>query len=250
MAKQTGLGDRFFISGYNMSGDVGSLGKIGGGPAPVEVTGIDKSGFERLGGLIDGSIEWSSFFNPGPAANAAHLVLGALPRTSVHTMYCRGATLGGAGAALIGKQGDYAGSRGDDGALTFDASVIPADGYGVEFGRQLTAGVRTDTTATNGSSVDGAAATAFGLTAYLQVFALTGTSVTVTIQSSSDNGGGDAFSAVTGAAFTAATTRGVQRISTASGLAIERYLRVVTSGTFTSAQFAVLVVRHEVAPLF
>ena len=30
MAKQSGLGDNFYIGGYNLSGDVGSLGSISG----------------------------------------------------------------------------------------------------------------------------------------------------------------------------------------------------------------------------
>lgn len=248
MAKQTGLGDRFFAAGVNLSGDTGSVGKIGGGPSPVEVTGIDKSGFERLGGLIDGTIEWSSWFNP--SVGAAHKTLSALPRTSVQAMYLRGTALGGAGAGLIGKQMDYASSRGDDGSLSFACSVLAADGFGLEWGRQLTAGVRTDTTGTAGASVDGGAASSFGLSAYLQVFSLTGTSVTCTIHSSSDNGAGDAFSAVTGGAFVAATGAGTQRIATSAVLGIERYLKVVTTGTFTSASFAVVVCRHEIAPKF
>jgi hypothetical protein len=81
VGKQTGLGDNCYISGYNLSGDVGSLGRIGGGPALLDVTGIDKSAFERLGGLRDGGVDFSAFFNP--AAGQAHPVLSALhPRES------------------------------------------------------------------------------------------------------------------------------------------------------------------------
>jgi hypothetical protein len=248
MAKQTGLGDRFYLQGYNLSGDTGSLGKIGGGPAPAEVTGIDVSGFERIAAMFDGMIEWSSWFNPATAK--AHDRLGALLTTAQYSLYCRGAGIGAPAAGLVGKQPDYAGSRGDDGGLSFAVSVQASEGFGLEWGRLHTAASRTDTTATNGASVDNAAATSHGLTAYLQVLGFTGTSVTVTLQSSSDNGAGDAFAAVAGGAFAAASAIGAQRIQTATDATIERYLRVVTSGTFTSAEFVVMVVRRSATSAF
>ncbi|WP_372352624.1 hypothetical protein [Streptomyces sp. KL116D] len=90
----------------------------------------------------------------------------------------------------------------------------------------------------------------FGLQAYLHVFAFTGTSVTVKLQESSDNGVGDPWADVTGGAFTAATAIGAQRIETARGLTVKRYLRAVSTGTFTSATFAVSVNRNDVATIF
>jgi hypothetical protein len=250
MAKQTGLGDRFYVSGYDLSGDVGEIGKIGGGPAPAEVTGIDVSGFERIAGQFDAGVEWSSWFNKAP--DREHLRLSTLPRTAQGYLYTRGSAIGSAGAGLIGKQPDYAGSRGDDGSMTFAVAATAAEGYGLEWGQLITASPRTDTTATNGAGVDGGALAAdnYGLSLYLQVLALTGTSVTVTVQQSSDNGAGDAYAAVTGGAFTAATGPSWQRIQTATNLSIERYLRVVTSGTFTSARFVVLAVRRNASSAF
>jgi hypothetical protein len=247
MAKQSGLGDRLFVGGYDLSGDIGSLGGIAGGPDPLEVTGIDKSGMERIGGKRDGSIEFMAYFND--ASGQAHPRLASLPATDVILSYCRGTTLGNAGAALVAKQLNYDGSRNEDGSLTFKVNAL-ANGYGLEWGRQLTAGKRTDGSATNGTGVDFAAASSFGLQAYLQVFAFTGTSVTVKLQESSDNGGGDAFADVVGGAFTIATGITTERIATSSALAVERYLRVVTTGTFSNAVFAVLVVRNDTAPAF
>jgi hypothetical protein len=145
------------------------------------------------------------------------------------------------------KQVGYDPTRGGDGALSYNTAA-QANGYGLEWGRQGTAGIRTDTTATNGSSVDGLAATSFGLQAYLHVFAVTGTSVTVKLQESSDNGVGDAWADVVGGAFTAVNggATDAQRIQTTINLAVERYLRVVTTGTFTNAQFAVNIIRNQV----
>lgn len=243
MAKSTGLGDQLYVDGIDLSGDVGSLSGIGGGPAALDVTGIDKSGFERIGGLRDGAIEFSAFFNPA----RAHLKLNDLPTGDVQVMYCRGTTLGNPAAAMVAKQVNYDGTRGDDGAFTFKVTA-QANGDGLEWGRLLTAGKRSDSSGTNGSSVDFGAAGSNGLQAYLQVFAFTGTSVTVKLQSSSDDGAGDAFADVSGGAFLAATGTGGQRI-TVSG-SIERYLRVVTTGTFTAATFAVVVVRNDTAVSF
>ncbi|MFI9235768.1 hypothetical protein [Streptomyces sp. NPDC053079] len=248
MAKQSGLGDNLYVAGYDLSGDIGSLGGISGGPAALEVTAIDKSAFERIGGLRDGKLEYTAFFNK--ATDRAHLRLSTLPTTDVITSYFRGTALGGASANIVAKQLNYDGTRGNDGAFTF-AVEAQANGYGIQWGKSLTAGKRTDTTATNGSSVDfGTGSTAFGLQAFLHVFAFTGTSVTVKLQESSDDGSGDAWADVTGGAFTAATGVTSERIATSASQTVERYLRVVTTGTFSNAVFAVSVIRNDTATVF
>ncbi|MGW6502969.1 hypothetical protein [Nonomuraea angiospora] len=249
MAKQSGLGDRLFVAGYNLSGDIGSLGRIGGGLAGTQdVTGIDKSAMERIGLARDGALEFVAFFNK--ATDHAHLRLSALPTTDQILTYCRGAALGSPAASLVGKQINYDPSRAADGSLTIAVQTL-ANGYGIDWGRLLTAGIRTDTGAANGGSVDfGTGSTAFGLQAFLHVFAFTGTSITVKLQESSDDGAGDAWADVTGGGFTAATGVTSQRIETARGQTVERYLRVVTTGTFSNAQFAVAVTRNDTSVVF
>ncbi len=242
MAKQTGLGDRFFVGGYDLSNDVGTIDALGGGPAPAEVTGIDVEGFERIAGLFDGRAEWSGWFDPDD--DRGHDRWSELLRGDQVFTYARGSAIGVPSAGLVGKQPDYAGSRGDDGGLSFKVSAMAAAGHTLEWGRLHTSASRTDTTATNGTGVDGGAASSFGLVAYLQVLALTGTSVTVKLQQSSDNGVGDAWADVTDGGFAAATEPGAQRLQTDPAAAVERYLRVVSSGTFTSAQFLVMVMRR------
>lgn len=242
MAKQGGLGQRFFVSGVDLSGDTGSASKIGGGPMPGEITGIDKSAFERLGLLRTGSIEWSSWFNP----TGAHPTLSALPRTDVHTCWCTGTSVGNAAASQVSKQIDYAPERGADGSLAI-AVVALSNSFGIEWGRLLTAGLRTDTTATNGASIDTTASASFGGQAYLQVTAFTGTSVTIKIQDSAND---SAFTDVTSFGFTTVTGVTSERLQLGATATLRRYIRVITTGTFSSASFVVNVVKNNTTVSF
>jgi len=104
MTKQSGLGDALLVAGYDLSGDIGSLSKIGGGPKPLVVTAINKSAFERIGGIRDGGLEYMAFFND--ATGQAHPRLSTLPRTDQIVTYCRGTTLGNPAAACVAKQID------------------------------------------------------------------------------------------------------------------------------------------------
>lgn len=248
MAKQSGLGDNLYVAGNNLSGDIGSLGRIGGGPATLEVTGIDKSAPERIGGLRDGAMSYSAFFND--AAGQAHLVLRPLPTADVILTYCRGTALGSPAAAMVAKQINYDPTRDSSGNLTF-AVEAQSNGFGLEWGQQLTAGRRTDAAAANGAGVDyGVGPTAFGLQAWLHVFAFTGTSVTVKLQESADNGAADPWVDVVGGGFTAASAVTSERIQTARGQTVKRWLRAVTTGVFTNAVFAVMAARNDVSVVF
>lgn len=249
MTKTNGLGDNLYVGGYNLSGDIGAIDDLSSPRGTIDSTGIDKLANERLLTTKDGKIDFTAFFNP--ASSQEHPVLSALPTSDIQVMYARGTTLGNPSACMLAKQTNYDGTRGSDGSFTFKVSSL-ANGYGLEWGKLLTAGRRTDTTATNGASVDfGTGSTSFGLQAYLQVFSFSGTSVAIKLQESSDNGTGDAFADVTGGAFTSVTSGPqTQRLATSSGQTVERYLRIVTTGTFSSCVFAVMVSRNPVAVMF
>jgi hypothetical protein len=243
MPKTGGMGDNLYVAQFNLSGDVGSIGKVSGGPAALDVTAIDKFGYEKIGGVRDGGIDFTSWFNPD--ALAEHAALKGLPTADVLVSYFRGTALGGEAASCLAKQLNYDGKRGSDGALSFDVSA-EANAFGVEWGRMLTAGVRADTTATNGTGVDHVTvSTVFGLQAYLHVFSFTGTSVTIKIQDSADNA---AFADVAGASFAVVAVPGAQRLAVAG--TVRRYLRVATTGTFSQCSFAVQAIRNETAVSF
>ena len=244
MAKQSGLGDRLILAGYDISGDVGSVDRIGKPSGVLDVTAINASGFERIHSHVDGEIAFSQFFND--AASAEHDALKAKGSGADRVaLYLHGAAIGNMAAGLVAKQVNYDWTRNADGSLTGQTQLL-ANAKGLDYCEQLTAGLRTDTAATNGSSLDGAAATSVGLAAYLEVTAFTGTDVTVKIQESSDNGGGDAFADVTGGGFTQVTAAPAsERIVTSLTQAVERYLRAVTvtTGGVTSVTFAVAATR-------
>jgi hypothetical protein len=250
MTKQSGLGDQLYIDGVNVSGDIGSIGKINGGPKALDYTGIDKSGFERIGGVRDGGIDFSAWFNP--SAGQEHATLKTLPTADRIVTYFRGSTLGGACASEIAKQINYDAKRAADGSFSFDVNSL-SNGFGVDWGYQLTPGIRSDTTATNGTGIDmsydALVSWSFGWQAYLQVFSFTGTSVTIQLQDSADN---VTFANLgSGGAFTAVTAVGAQRLqSPGSTDTVRRYARVVTSGTFSQVSFVVQFTRNISAVAF
>lgn len=238
MTKSSGLGQRLYVGGINLSGDIGSIDNAASPLAVLDVTAIDKSAMERIGGLKDGALDFTAFYNT--AVGASHVTLSALPTGDVVELYATGTAVGDPAAGMVAKQIGYDGKRGNDGALTFTVTSQSSAGSGLEWGRLVTAAPRTDTAATNGTAVDNTAASTAGLVAYLQVLSFSGTSCTVKLQDSPDN---VTFTDVTGGSFGAQTAAGASRIATASGLTVARYLRVATTGTFTSCAFVVMVAR-------
>lgn len=250
MAKTSGLGMRFAIDGYDIAGDVQSL-TCRGGPAVWDATAIDNLAFARQGLLRDGAVSAVTYVNPGELDYATPLVdtgshysLRAMPLTDrIITCWM---TQTSDAFSMIGKQGNYDPVRNADGSMTASVNAT-SNGYGLEWGDQLTAGKVSVSGAGAQTSVDFTAATAFGAQAYLQVPHFDGTDATVAIQSSSDNGAGDAWANVSGLVFDEITTGPqAQRKETARTASIERYLRVnvSTTGGFTELVFIVVVTKN------
>lgn len=244
MAKQSGLGAQLYVNGYDLSGDVGMIQRIQDKGALLPVTGIDKSAMERIHGIADGGLGFTSFFND--AAAAAHPVLSARGAGDKNVLFAIGSTIGKAGAVVVGKQVDYAGARGEDGSLGMTIEVESSDGQGLRWGEMLTAGKRTDTGATTGATVDSTAGapTGFGAVLMLHVFSFSGTLATVKVQ---DSANGSAWADLSGGGFTAITAGPTsKRISLGSTATVRRYLRAVTttSAGFTSLIFALCVARR------
>lgn len=244
MAKQTGLGDNFYLGGNDISGDINAFGKIFGGPAKLQDgTDITMSGVGRLALQRDGGMDAAVFFDPV----SAHPVLSALPTTDTIGTYFRGLGIGNPCASCNAKQVNYDWQRGADGSL-LGAVSLQANAFGLEWGVQLTPGHRVDGAAVAASaanSYDTGASLAFGAQMYVQLFAFTGTSVTISLWDSADNVTFLAVASLT----TTALVAGAQAVRVAIGntATVRRYIAVATAGTFTSADFAVHVSKNPVA---
>ena len=70
MAKTGGMGDNFYVGGYDVSGDINSVGQLGGGPTLLDVTSIKDRANERIGGLRSADWQFVSFFEATPAVSA------------------------------------------------------------------------------------------------------------------------------------------------------------------------------------
>jgi hypothetical protein len=314
MTKVSGLGDQFYIGGYDLSGDVASVDQVGGGSNLGDVTAINKSAHERLGLVRIGGMQFTSWWeaagtvsspsvpattvpqvstyatpvlvtviggtgtqvningvNQGTfdgtyvlpalgtiiltytgaptwswkAIGFSHDALSLLPTTDVVATYLNGSTLLNPAAACIGKQVNYDPTRDASGNLSVKVQV-DQNGFGLEWGKTITAGLRTDTTATTGSAIDEnpSAGTTFGAQAYFQLVEFVGTSVTIDIQSATTSGGSYT---TTGLTTTAMTTVGSQRLATANTATINEFLKIITTGTFTWAVFNVVFVRNQAA---
>lgn len=249
--KSAGMGAALWVSGYDLGASTNSLSRIGGGNTPLPMTDITQSAMAREGGLRDGGMDIVSYWNPD--ALGSHEAYSALPRTDVIATYANGTAIGSPAACCVGKQLGYDGNRAQDGGYLLNVSV-QANGYGLSWTQLATAGKRTDTAATAAAAVTAfdqgsASPGTFGLVMFAHLFAFTGTSVTIKLQESSDNAG-DAYADVTGATTGALTTPLTSYRVVTGSIAVERYLKVVTTGTFSNAVFAVAVYRHRVATVY
>ena len=235
MAKKSGLGQEFYIHGYDLSGDVGSLDGISSPRGVLEITSINKSATERLLGLSDATMGFNTWFNDASAQE--HAALSSLVTTDRVVLWAMGGSTGDAACAFPAKQLNYDGSRSTDGSLAF-SSDCASDGVAADWCELLTDGLVTHSSAGSNTSRNDGAATSAGMVAYLQIVTAASGTPTVTIQQSSDNGSSDAWATL--ASFSAvgyASTPTAERI-TVSG-AVEQYLRVTTTGTFSNAQIIV-----------
>lgn len=242
MPKTTGLGDNFYIGGFDLSSDVSALGTIAHRRAVLDQTGINKSANERALGLQDGEMSFALWKDATTDAEAD--ALEALPTSDRIAMYFNGTAIGNAAAGLFGKQITYDWDRGTDGGLAGSVQVL-SNGFAIDWGEQLTVGKQNFASAANGTSIDYGAAfasTAFGAVGYLEVFSMGSGTATVAIQDSADNG---TFANII--AFTGATGRTQERVATGVTATIRRYIRVNVTGSFTNAVIAVMFRRFEAA---
>lgn len=239
MAKRSGMGQVLCIGGYDLSGDVGTIQNAASPRDVMEVTGLNKTSVERILLRGYGLLEHNVWFND--ASNQAFPVLKALPTADTHALWAISSTLGDPAAGLVAKQVNFDWQKRADGSVEGAVQAL-GQGSPLEWGRMLTAGVDTHTGATNGSAVDDGAGTyptTNGIRGYLQVLGVSGlTTVTVAIQDSVD--GSTGWQTIL--TFTAVTAARKFERKTATGN-VRRYLRAITTGTFTTVDIIVMYQR-------
>ena len=312
MPKTAGLGDNFYVNGYDLSGDVASVDTISGPMTPMTVTAINQKGYSRIFGLRDGAISMTSYFEktpsiatPGVPASTTPVTnttgfpvkvtviggtgtnvsingvlqgtfdgtygvpiggtialtytgaptwnwfalgtvqdaISGMPLTDQIVSYLQGTTLGNISACMVSKESSYSPTRDNTGGLTLKADWV-SNAFGLEWGKQITAGLRTDNGPVTGAFFDLGAASAFGCQAYLQLIELVGTNIDVTITHATTSGG--AYSTLVD--FGSLTTYpNAVRIAVSNTTTVNEFLKVVSAGTFTQAIFAVTFMQNQVA---
>ena len=236
MAKKAGFPQQFYVGGRDISGDVGSIGSRSS-PRPVlDVTGINQSGYHRVLGLGDAQLDFNSWFND--ATGQEHLAFKGLPTADILVLWALGGAAADVAALIVGKQINYDPTRGQDGSLAIAIQVL-ANAIALEWGDLLTAGKVTHASATSSASVDNAALSSNGAAAMMQMVSLATGTCTVTIEDSADNAVWATI--ITFAAVAAAAAPTAERLTVAS--TVRRYLRVTTTGVFTTAVIIVAVRR-------
>ena len=237
MAKTTGLDTRIYVEGTDLRGDVSGLTGVGMSQNLYDVTTLDLSAVARLAGLKTGSSSCAAFFDN--AAGKGHATWtaksGAIPTDSENVLIPLGGSIGDPALQLVSKQGTYYVTRETSGPITCSVDYESADGLSPDFGVLLTPKA-TDSSGTSYTGVDGTAQSTGGARAMIQVFSLTSGSVTATIEDSADNatyGTLGTFTSISGQTSEAIEISGT----------VERYVRLTTSGTFSTAVLACSFVR-------
>lgn len=218
-----------------------SIDTMSGPTALSDGTGLKQSAHYQIPLSRAGAWSFTSYFNASPGAE--HPALSGMVTTDQVATYFRGTTLLNPAASMNSVQTDYDPTRDAAGNISLKVDLV-GDKYGMEWGLMVTAGLRTDTTATIGAFVDdNGAGTTFGAQAYWQLVAFTGTSVTIDINHCTTSGGSYTNLMNSGAQ----TGIGAGRMSVANTTTVNRYLEITTVGTFTLATFAVQFCRNKIA---
>jgi hypothetical protein len=172
-----------------------------------------------------------------------HNALSGLPSADVVSSYFQGTSLLNPAASMIAKQTNYDPTRDNNANITLKCDLV-ANGFAMEWGKQVTPGLRTDNGPVTGPAIDlGTPPGAFGAQAYLHILELVGTNIDVTIQHATTSGG----SYTTLMDFASQTAIGSFRQALVNTATVNEFIKVVTAGTFSQAVIAVNFVRNPVA---
>ena len=226
MAKSSGLNVRLYVQGYDLSGDANSLSTIGYTNSLYDIATLDSTAQKRLMGPVDGTLGVNGWFDN--RSGGIHPIFtsnsGKLPTADQNVLVPMGASVGDAVCGFVSKEADY----------------NVESGVGPEFGVMLTAFADTHSSAGSGTVFDSGASSSNGAAGILQLFSLDSGSVTVNIQESTSSGG-SYTNFMTFSTVAAAGAPTAERVTMAG--TVQRYIKVVTTGTFSNAEIAVGLTR-------
>jgi hypothetical protein len=202
----------------------------------AETSGLGSTAKSYISGLNDATVAAEGLYeaNSTLADDVLATILGSASKSAFILAIDGGAAVGD--PALAGKidTSSYEISSPVDGVTSTALDFQTSDG--IPSGKILKPKAAVTATA-NGTAVDNAASTSNGIVAVLQVFAISGTtpSITVSIEHSADN---STYAAL--GTFTAVTSGTSAQVITTAGT-VNRYVRAVftVSGTTPSATIAV-----------
>jgi len=237
MAKVNGLNVRFYVEGYDLSGDANALSAMGYTNELLDVTALDSSARKRIIGIVDSEISVDAWFDN--AASRQHAVWtsnsGKLPTADQNVLIPMGSAVADEFVGLVAKEGAYSTTRSPGSAISANATFT-ANGSATEFGEMLTAHDDTHSSASSGTVVDSGASSSNGGSGYLQVLSLDSGSVTVNLQESTSSGGSYS-NFMTFSTVAAAAAPSAERLTNEG--TVQRYIKVVTTGTFSNAKIVV-----------
>lgn len=232
MGKLSSARTRAYLDEFDVSGSINSV-DLGLKQVIIPVTCFSDDGPKKIVGNYDHQFAWTGFgdFVAGGFDAQAFNDFRTDEDHYLSTIF--GTTEGSPGYDDFVRVMDQVRSGQVDGAQLLN---INGEGSG---GRSRTTLLRAGViTAGNGTGRNVGVTTLGKVTRVIfRVLAFTGTSVTLKIQGSSDDGAGDAYADIAGLTSGALTAAGVVAVTTTA--ALEAWRRVVASGTFSNCQVIV-----------
>ena len=229
MAKVSNTLTRIYVDKYDFSGILNSF-TIGKTQETPEVACFGDGGPRRLVGNYDASVSLMGFFEPTTLINDA-VQFGLLDDTDHLVCVCPGAFAAGS----VAYEDVIAMTSRPMSAATGGAVMANVEGAGRNAsyrGTVLFNAISTGAQVTSGINF-GASTTPTVLVATFRLLAFTGTSVTMTIEESSDDGAVDTYALISGMTSGVLSAANAVRVTTSA--TTEAWKRLRLAGTYTSA---------------
>jgi len=199
----------------------------------VDSTTMSKSSRTFVPGLKEHRMSLAGFFDGTATVAAAAIfdaVLGAAADSLLVVYPIGESALGDLGYAMRARCVQHDVNAPVEGLVSTSAEFVGDDDVDKAISLHV---LGAETSASNSSSVDQTSSSSAGSAAHLHVTEFTGTDITIKVQHSADDAAwADLIT------FTAATAAGTSERSTSSGT-VNRYVRTIWTGTFTTATFNV-----------